>query len=226
MKDSFDGKLSQWAEKAAGQCREIAVSSDPAIRVNKCFYAFQSPPRESPDLLVVGLNPAEEYGYPENRSLQEDVERMKKENPCWGDRENWKIWKETKSYFASDALKDLLENSVYMNEIYFNSASSDSLSAAKGSAHAIKVCRALTQEVVFDIIRPGKIVYLGVSDFYYRIENADYRVLLAGAKNNLLVKKLCRGIPVYGIPHPSGAWGISHEDRAAISRLLEEELLQ
>jgi hypothetical protein len=31
-------------------------------------------------------------------------------------------------------------------------------------------------------------------------------------------------IPVYAIPHPSGAWGLTNENREVISRLLAEVL--
>lgn len=233
MKNNFNEKLNEWAEKAARQCYEIATSTDPARRVDKTFYAFQSPPRENPDLLVLGINPSEDAGCDFSYSacgkgLQTDIEGMKNGNPFWNSEATWAIWKNLKKYFVSDGLKDLLENSVYMNEIYFNTKNLDLLYTFPGAVHAIKVCRELTQEVVFDIIRPKKVLCLGVSECFYGIgEGINYQVMSTNEGNKkLLIKKICRDIPVYAIPHPSGARGISGKDREVIGKLLAEELLK
>jgi hypothetical protein len=228
MENSFNEKLGRWAEKSARLCREIALSDDPAKQVDKWFYAFQSPPREAPGLLILGFNPAEDFPYSSgSQDLQADIERMKNENPCWGNRDSWLIWKNLKKYFASDGLKALLEESVYMNEVYFNSANEASLSSLAGGVQAIRVCRELTQEVIFDIIRPEKILCLGVSSRFDSIGKAtNYQVLgTYGASKKLLIKKICRETPVYAIPHPSGAQGVSDDDRETAGKLLAEELL-
>jgi hypothetical protein len=233
MEKNFNGKLNEWAEKAATLCHEIATSNDPALRVDKYFYAFQSPPKERPEALILGINPSEDSGFDFSYSgcgqgLQSDIERMKKGNPHWNTEATWAIWTKLKKHFASDDLKALLENSVYMNEVYFNSRNLQALyDAFPGSVRAIRVCCELTQEVVFDVIRPKKILCLGVSECFHWIgAGENYRVLQTNEKHiRLFITKTCRGVPVYGIPHPSGARGISNDDRTVISHLLAEALL-
>jgi hypothetical protein len=100
-------------------------------------------------------------------------------------------------------------------------------SSFPGGRNAIRMCRELTKELVFDLIRPKNVLCLGTQDCFDRIEGTDCRVFQTYGRNNrLFVGKTVCDIPVYGIPHPSGAWGISREDKAAIRKFLVEELLK
>jgi hypothetical protein len=233
MKENFNENLNEWAEKAATQCYGIATSDDPAIRVDKSFYAFQSPPPDGPNppLLIMGINPREDRGEDfafaagKAKTLPELVEQMKNANGEWDGRDKWQFWKMLKYYFEPDGLNEMLENCVYMNQIYFNTQNMKALYAYKGSANAIRVCRELTKELVFDVIRPKRVLCLGISDCFNGLgKGLDYREFLRNRRMRLFIKKICCDIPVYGIPHPTSAWGISREDRDAIRKCLLEEL--
>jgi hypothetical protein len=200
--------------------------------VDKKFYAFQSSPKENPDLLIIGLNPSEDtgedfsYSACGSKNLQTDIALMKEKSPYWSNEVKWPIWMELKKYFHSPQLTDLLANSVYMNQIYFNTKKLDMLEALPGGANAIKVCRELTKEVAFDIIKPKKVLCLGITDCFNGIGvGTDYQELHKRAGKRLLAKKICRGIPVYAIPHPTGARGITNEDIQTVGNLLASELL-
>jgi hypothetical protein len=236
MEKSFNEKLNEWAEKAATQCYEIATSEDAAQRVDKCFYAFQSPPPAGPNpaLLIMGANPredgGEDYAYSTcgSKNLRQDIEAMKRGNKYWDGRNTWAIWNTLKYYFEPAGLREMLESSVFINLVYFNSQDVKTLkSSFPGGANAIRVCQNLTGELVFDIIRPKYVLCLGTSDCFDRVEGTDEQVYQSNERGTrLFVKKTSHGIPVYGIPHPTGAHGISNENRAAIRQFLLEELLK
>lgn len=240
MENNFESRLKNWATKVANECHNIATSSNIEERVDLFFYALQSPPKENPDLLIIGLNPggsdADTYLSACNTR---EIERMTykeimKENPFWHKRdskkrdENWAIWTRLKHSFINDEMFQLLENSVYMNLLYFNSGNFNDFLSKSGSKKAFDVCCKLTNEAISDVFKPKMIICLGVSDCFNGIKGCTSFEEFPRNKNNkkILVKKYFNDIPVYGIPHPSSARGITNEDRALIGKLIYEDFFK
>jgi hypothetical protein len=120
-----------------------------------------------------------------------------------------------------------------MNCVYFHSKNFAELKyGIPGGQQAIEKCNALTKCVVLDIIKPKRILCLGVSDCFIYMANAiglgenDYKEFAKNKQGKkLLIKKTFNDIPIYAIPHPSSARGISNSDRRHIGDLLKGELL-
>jgi hypothetical protein len=55
----FDKKLIEWSTKVIDYAHGVATNPD--LDMNLSFYAFQSPPKESPELLILGINPGGEH---------------------------------------------------------------------------------------------------------------------------------------------------------------------
>lgn len=237
MENNFESRLTKWATKVADECHNIATSSNIEERVDLFFYALQSPPKENPDLLIIGLNPggsdADTYlSACKTRGIERmTYKEIMKENPFWHKRdskkrdENWAIWTRLKQSFINDEMFQLLENSVYMNLLYFNSGNFNDFLSKSGSKKAFDICCELTNEAIRDVFKPRMIICLGVSDCFSGIKGCtSFEVLKRNEKGKkLLVRKYHNGIPVYGIPHPSSARGITNEDRALIGKLIYED---
>jgi hypothetical protein len=252
MNNNFEQKLHEWAVKAATQCHEIATSNDPNVKVDKFFYAFQTSPVENPDLLIIGLNPGEapneDWTYSDmikksGRTLDEDIKMMEKGNivslncRTIPQAEQWEnitfgVGNNLRKVFHTSELKAILYESSYMNSIYFNSGNFRELLSKPGGNGAIRACAMLTKEVVLDVIKPKQVLCLGTTDCFNIVGNAigngsnDYKVFAKNKRGTrLLVKKTFSNIPVYAIPHPTSAHGISDADRRLIGDLLAKEWL-
>lgn len=226
MNQTFEQKLNAWAEQVAEICHEIATSTDEGKRLDKAFYVFQSePPRnEGIDLLIIGLNPGNDFSLEAQyvnpiwgiKNNKMDKSTLLQKNPCFDNCDSWKIWKNLEKSFS----KQVLANACYINQVYFNTGNYKALQNQASGPNAIKVCRELTQEFI-RIVQPKNILCLGVSDCFSGMGIGAFKVIKTNKANKkLVIKKVCDGIPVYGIPHPSGARGISDYDRKEIGEIL------
>ena len=234
MKNEFEEKLYNWSNKAATYCRKVI--EDPNNEIDLFFYAFQSPPRNNPDLLIIGLNPHENGSYKDGCSAWEiqdmTAETMMQENQFWFKKEGikdhpghetWPIWKKLGKLFCDDLLQPVLDESVYMNLIYFNTNNLNEFIKKRGSNIVIQECEKLTKEVVLEVIRPKCILCLSIPKCFDYIEGAGKQLLIGGRRKRLLIKKMFGDIPVYGIPHVSGS-RISNNEFDEIREILRHEL--
>ena len=235
MKNGFDEKLHDWSNKAALFCR--SVIEDPDYEIDLFFYAFQSPPLSNPDLLILGLNPHENGTYKDGCSAWGIKEmtalEMMKENQFWLKKEgikgregheSWNIWRKLRKLFRENELKLILDSSVYMNLIYFNTNNFDEFINKKGSNKVITKCKELTTDVIFNVIKPKSILCLSIPKCFDYIKGESLENLLPGGKKRLLMKKMINGVPVYGVPHVSGS-RISNKEFDEIREMLRNELL-
>ncbi len=233
MESEFEEKLQKWAKIVADTCHGIATSSNSDEKVDLFFYALQSPPRENPDLLIIGLNPGENDNYLSachKRGLERLTDKeIKKENPFWFDSEKgftkWAIWNRLKISFQNEKMLPILGNSVYMNLLYFNTKNFKEFQSKKGNVKAFNTCCELTQEAILNVFTPKMIICLGVSDCFNGIKGClNYQVLRTNSKNKkLVIRKTFNDIPVYGIPHPSSARGITNDDRKLIGEIIQKD---
>ena len=55
---TYDDKLKKWADFTVNYCDNVARTT-----IDRSFYAFQSEPKESPEILLLGLNPKGKDNY-------------------------------------------------------------------------------------------------------------------------------------------------------------------
>lgn len=227
---TYKEKLDIWADTAANICHDIATSSINSIKVDRFFYAFQSPPLDHrPKLLIIAFNPKDkdETTYDagcknESRNYERVTgDELKKANMSWGN--TWRIWQNLKKSFVSTELNGLLDSFVYMNMVYFGSDTVESLyKKNKGAKMAEQICTELTHILAFEIFKPDYILCLGENSFL-GISNSPLF-----APSNLIhitekVKsKEANQILIVGIPHASGARGITDELRVEIGEAIHK----
>jgi hypothetical protein len=221
----FDKKLSEWSNKVVNYCHDKATN--PEYNLDLSFYAFQSAPKERPELLLLGINPGREYSYADqfNNPIwgltgdkQMTAERFIQANPMFHNHNTWALWKNLSKSFNSERMNDILSSSMYMNFIYFNTIKIENLLAKKGGKDVYGKCRDFSLELISDIIKPKQILCLGTGGCFDILPIKDKESLLENKKRLLLKGKLS-GITIYGIPHPSGSI-TSDEDRKRIGELL------
>lgn len=226
----YDSKLDIWANTAANICHDIATSKEEFIKVDRFFYAFQSPPIESPKFLIIAFNPADgfettyEVGCKnENRNFKRITgNEMKEPNMSWSKHHTWRIWQNLKKSFVSNELNGLLNSFVYLNMVYFGSSTVKSFNKNSGAQLAKQVCTELTNILVFEIFKPQVILCLGV-DSFAGISNGIEQIQVNNSPINDNVKsKYVNQTLVVGVPHSSGARNGSDELRVNIGEALHD----
>ena len=221
---SFTQKLQIWAKEAIKYCHPIAETLD------RAFYAFQSEPVESPELLLLGLNPGGDFNYG-NVMFSE---AFLQQNPWYFGGHNydpkaqWNILNKlqvTKS--VTPELDKLFNDMVYMNLLYFNSIDfSEFISHAKSKningQEVFDKCSQLTKELIFNIIKPKRIICFSIDNCFNRLnsENATVSEIIP----RLLHYTTIQGIKTYGIRHPSARY--SNLDRQRTGYYLSHEIFK
>jgi hypothetical protein len=226
--DNYNDKLREWSNKVVNYCHTMATN--PEYNLDLSFFAFQSLPKESPELLILGINPGREFTYADqfNNPIwgltvekKMTAEVFEKANPMFHNHDSWTLWKNLSKSFESDTMKDILSNSMYMNFIYFNTVKVENLLAKKGGKEVYDMCRNFSLELISEIIKPKQILCLGTGGCFDILPIKDKENLLVDKKRLLLRGKLSN-IPIYGIPHPSGSI-TSDADRKRIGELLRKD---
>lgn len=205
----FEEKREKWLKEVADQCHEYAIS-DPKMQD---FYVFQS--RSDffkPNLLIIGANPGDEKNYLE--ALKEkNIERRTAEHLEYSsnqyiENENnpkWRINKPILMMFNTPKLRKILENSVIMNAVYFNTRNVQAINNSIGK-EAKKFCIEKTKEFI-DIIQPKNVLLLGKDPLNWlkiKMNNHENMGLSYGDdKNALVLRKELNGIQYFQIFHPS-----------------------
>lgn len=197
----FEKKLQEWSKKACRYCYELVESN----KIDLYFYAFQSQPKFNPDILILGLNPGEEYGFPKDKysNFEDTLQMFSKGNPCFEKRDDWHIWQGLKRIFSYAKHQEILDKEglfMYMNLLYFNTRKFDTFKE-KYDPHGevFKQCSEFTSELLSDIIKPKRIICLSIKECYDRLHTEKTIVYIP----SYLVRGVWNGIPVYGIRHTS-----------------------
>lgn len=202
---SFEEKMQIWAKEAIRYCHPMAEKLD------RAFYAFQSKALENPELLLLGLNPGGRYNY----EYKMTPEYLLQQNSYYFGGRNydptkpWKVLKKLK--ITSSATRELFglfnpNSMAYMNLLYFNSSDlSEFLSHAESQnengQEVVDECSQLTKDLIFNIIKPKRIICLGI-DSCFDLLNSDNETVDEIAPN-VLHHTTIKGINIYGITHPS-----------------------
>ncbi len=201
-----DTKVIEWLNRAADICHEIASrdSSYPD------FYVFQSLLRLNPNLLIVGANPHGNSSYIE-KLREKGIERRMGVDLISGtnmflDNPDWRISRPLISMFKEPSLFSVLEKAVIMNVIYFNTNKVNDLKKFKAGREMIQKCQELTNEFVYQILKPKGILFLGEDGHKWMKLNFDPTkdTVVRNDEGRWLVQKITiEGIPHYKVCHPS-----------------------
>jgi hypothetical protein len=236
--DNFDQKLLAWSDDVVKYCHSIATN--PQYDMDLAFFAFQSAPKEKPDLLILGINPGGKdgvsnyegqysnsiWGLTDKNEMTPEV--FAKGNPCFHTLEKWPIWQNLIKSFSDLQMNNLLSNSMYMNMVYFNSKTIRDLIDRNHGMKAFNKCRDFSVDLITKVIKPKQILCLGTAGCFGKLPYTDYKCLLKNEKIRLVIKGKLSNIPVYGIPHPTGNRvnsKLSPEDRIEIGEVLKNEFL-
>ena len=175
--------------------------------------------------------PKENYKFEYGDYIQE---RFMKGNPCWGDRNTkWPIWKNLRDNFINvygeSSLVDDTKHMVFTNAIFFTGDKIKLVLDQIGTSVERK-CLDFTSELIFDILHPKILVCFSVSDVFDKLMNTINGK--SGKKLNVLrfkpynIRHFCKitqykGSIILGIPHPSGAHGIT-SSLPAIVRIIND----
>jgi len=226
--NDFKKNLNEWSIKVVDYCHSVATDSE--YKMDLTFYAFQSIPKENPDLLLLGINPAGEFSYADLFSNPiwglVDEKRMtaevfSKANPVFHEHKKWVLWRNLAKSFNDDPMSEILANSMYMNFVYFNTPDIDTFLKKRHGKEVFNKCRDFSLELITNIIKPKKILCLGTVGCFDKLPITKKECLLQG-KKRLLLKGELSNIAIYGISHPSGSI-TSDADRKQIGELLKEE---
>lgn len=228
--NDYDEQLDIWANTAANICHEIATSKDESIQVDRFFYAFQSPPKEKPEFLIVAFNPGDgdETRYEEgckNPSRKYPCisgKELKEPNKFWDNHHTWRIWQNLMKSFVSTELNGLLNSFVSMNLVYFVSKKVKTFQKLKGAEAAQRICTELTNILVFDIFKPDFILCLGIESFEGVGNGLKQSQVLDSPNNKNVKSKDVNQTLVIGIPHASGARDVTDEERVNIGETIHQ----
>ena len=218
----------QWVDKVCRYIEEVG----PRINCTSC--AFQSKPvlDKSPDVVFLGYNAHEPWGY-----AGVNRERFYEGNPSfYADRDKaaWKIWwKPYEAFKWAGYLNPMTDGHfVFMNVVYFGSDTIKDFQAKPGSVEVAAQCMDFTAEVIQDIFRPKCVVCFSINDCFRplerrfgftQVETVTPPIVNGEPARHQVVKGLWNGLPVFGIPHPSGR--ISNDDWGAIALYLKKEMI-
>lgn len=214
---TFEEKLKKWAEFTVEYCHPIAVDK------KKCFYAFQSQLKhESPKVLILGLNPGEDFTYESMYNHENDgwgLNQHKKmtpevflqQNPWYSGgkqavkdpKKEWNILRNlNRTISVHPDLEKRFNDMVYMNILYFNSKDFQQFKTEfkEDWKEVYDNCIKLSRLLIFEIIKPRRIICLSITNcFQPFVEHQKPEFIFEGS----LCKLETMGINVYGITHPS-----------------------
>ena len=245
-KETKKQEYDKWVSKV---CSFLVEESK---KLNVTCGTFQSKPilNKQPDVVILGYNPHEigkplpfnkikERFYEGNPYFYSD------------ERNEWPIWAPLRWSFEWAGYTKPTEdgNFVFFNAVFFGTNDISEFKKLPRSNEVIKKCLQYTGEVIQNIFRPKCVVCLSVPDCFDSL-NKQFRFsdvkristlqetdadLIEFALNKerygWITKYDCKriikkgswdGIPVYGIPHPSGR--VSYNDFGAIALYLRSEM--
>lgn len=206
---------------------------------------------KQPDVVFLGYNPHENWEYFKDDSQPERFYEGNPSfcNPQERKKGNWKIWNRMYEAFKWAEYTKPVEdgNFVFFNAVYFGSDNIQEMKSTPSASEAIDKCLDFTDEVIQDIFKPKCIVCFSIADCFDLLnlkyhftdirsikpdENIAPRLAEFAIKkswksgvpksNRTIKMAFWNGIPVYGIPHPSGR--VSNDDWGLIALFLRNEL--
>lgn len=201
----FEIKKEKWLQEVADGCHEIAIKNENYPD----FYVFQSQIFENPDLLIIGANPAGNETY-KDMLQRKQIERRTKDdlinssdgkNNEYISNPDWAISKPILEMFSGKRTREVLENAVIMNTVYFNT----NQIAGLVKKEMVDFCSKMTKEFIYEICKPKRILFIGKdAPKWLKIEFDTIALSPIENKDWFLIKeKKINDIPHFQIHHTS-----------------------
>lgn len=219
----FKEEINPLLNEVSDTCHEFA------LKIDRDFYVFQTPIIYNPDLLIIGINPGGGKSYKEILR-EKDYEKRPANDLYYTDntlttKPDWEIKHKIR---GSDTLRNrlgrvfntennlnILDQSVMMNMIYFNSQKANEIFSLP--SEIIGYCLNTTQKFV-EVINPKNILFL---------TSNDWSLSKCGVKgikslgNNIKEGKL-NNRTVYAIPHYGYYSAYSHINSEMMGKKLAD----
>lgn len=183
------------------------------------FSIFYSPIQFAPRLMIIGDNPGgqlSEQGLYEIPKLHEYIDPNQKYLLALAMRD--KIMK-------GEKLRDILENSVKINRIFFRTSNMATFESMEKSNEIKQYCFRTVNEII-DTLKPKRILAESFGTFKTFCTTWTSVLEKENSKKSLLLVGQYNGIEMLGINHPSQAWRqrIDNNDWERVHKELEKRL--
>lgn len=183
------------------------------------FSIFYSPIQLAPKLMIIGDNPGGqlgEQGLYEIPKLHEYIDPNQKYSLALAMRD--KIMK-------GEKLRDILENSVKINRIFFRTPNMGTFESMEKSNEIKQYCLRIVNEII-DTLKPKRILAESFGTFKTFCTTWTSVLEKENSKKSLLLVGQYNGIEMLGINHPSQAWRqrIDNNDWERVNKELEKRL--
>ena len=206
--------LQEWGKKVCKECRAFIDEG----KTDQDFYVFQTElPKESPELLLVGINPGGSKPYKERGKERETIDDLTQGSNIYTDTDaNSKQSNKLKN--AVPLWKHIEEDRVTgINACYFNTRVESDLSKAIWD-----LCVPLTQELI-EILNPERIIFLFTGpDKLIRMGVKNIRPVEAFVKEGMHQDRKVYAIPNHGWRKSGNAFYGENVDK--MSEILSEYL--
>lgn len=215
--NQLEKALEKWGIKVCTECRALIKSGE----TSQDFYVFQTAtPKESPDLLFVGINPGGNKSYDEQVSQhrggkdRETLSDIAQGYNIYRDFENNRSQASALSRIASLTPFIQEDKVIGINVCYFNSTQANDL-----SPKIFNFCAELTKELL-DILQPKKIIFLTTAaDTLKKVGVQKVKSVGAYVKEGDW-----QGRKVLALPNHGFYRAYSYENASKISDILKEYL--
>lgn len=219
---NFDENINQLLSEVSDTCHVFAD------KIDRDFYVFQTPIIYNPDLLIIGINPGGGKSYKEILSEKRYEKRPANDlgyndntlttKPAWESDKGSDILRDRLSrVFNPENNLNILEQSVMMNMIYFNSQKAHEIFSLP--SEIIGYCLNTTQKFV-EVINPKNILFL---------TSNNWSLSKCGVKNikplgNNIKEGKLNNRTVYAIPHYGYYSAYSHINSEMMGKKLADLL--
>lgn len=188
-------KLLLWAEQIVQEYNPIAQSE----KVNYYTQSDLTQIKESPELLLLGINPGSEGG----NGKQLTAEEFLKGNSYYAEKDSWVMWQRLCRLFTQGGMQEMLQNDeafVWSNVFHLNSKKEGGLTKAMKTPKVVELARELIR-----VLHPKRVLCLGGANCLYQLfpkHSTTLEVLIPGT----LWYTTFESTPIYGILHTSSAY--------------------
>lgn len=188
-------QLIVWAEQVVNEYNPIAQSE----KVNYYTQSDLTQIKESPELLLLGINPGSEGG----NGNQLTAEEFLKGNSYYAEKDSWVMWQRLCRLFTQGGMQEMLQNDeafVWSNVFHLNSKEEGGLTKAMKTPKVVELARELIR-----VLHPKRVLCLGGANCLYQLfpkHSTTLEVLIPGT----LWYTTFESTPIYGILHTSSAY--------------------
>lgn len=200
--------LQEWGKKVCKECRAFIDEG----KTDQDFYVFQTElPKESPELLLVGINPGGSKPYKERGKERETIDDLTQGSNIYRCKKD-NQWQSNALERVSSLWEYIKDDRVTgINACYFNTRKDSDL-----SKEIWDFCAPLTQELI-EILKPKRIIFLSIDEYHLRqVGVKQIKSIGAYVKEGIWQER-----KIYAIPNHGFYRAYSYDNTKKMSDILE-----